>query len=82
MLMTTKDHVKPQMPYQTAMNIDRLVGRKEILAIIGISNATLWRWIKSGRFPSPLKIGARKVAWRTSVVTEWIEMRSAVAGRA
>jgi predicted DNA-binding transcriptional regulator AlpA len=72
----------PQSPYHAAPHIDRLVSRKEVLGIIGISNATLWRWIKSGRFPTPLKIGARKVAWRTSIVTSWIEARTAQACRA
>ena len=49
--------------------LERLIGRKEVLILIGISNATLWRWIKAGRFPAPLKIGKEKVAWRSSVST-------------
>ena len=49
--------------------LERLIGRKEALILIGISNATLWRWIKAGRFPAPLKIGKKKVAWRSSVST-------------
>ncbi|MEQ1671441.1 MAG: AlpA family phage regulatory protein [Hyphomicrobium sp.] len=56
--------------------LERLISRKETLILIGISNATLWRWIKAGRFPAPLKIGKKKVAWRSSVLAEWIAQRT------
>ena len=56
--------------------LERLIGRKEALILIGISNATLWRWIKAGRFPAPLKIGKKKVAWRSSVLATWIAQRT------
>ena len=57
--------------------LERLIGRKEVLMLIGISNATLWRWIKAGRFPAPMKIGKKKVAWRSSVLALWIAQRTA-----
>ena len=56
--------------------LERFIGRKEVLILIGISNATLWRWIKAGRFPAPLKIGKKKVAWRSSVLAAWIAQRT------
>lgn len=59
--------------------LERLIGRKEVLILIGISNATLWRWIKAGRFPAPMKIGKKKVAWRSSVLAQWIAQRTSVA---
>ena len=60
----------------SAPALERLIGRKETLILIGISNATLWRWIKAGRFPAPLKIGKKKVAWRSSVLATWIAQRT------
>ena len=57
--------------------LERLIGRKEVLILIGISNATLWRWIKAGRFPAPFKLGKTKVAWRSSVLATWIAQRTA-----
>lgn len=57
--------------------LERLIGRKEVLILIGISNATLWRWIKTGRFPAPMKIGKKKVAWRSSILAHWIAQRTA-----
>jgi predicted DNA-binding transcriptional regulator AlpA len=37
----------------------------------GISDATLYRWIKVGRFPQPVKLGPNVVAWRESVLREY-----------
>lgn len=73
--------LETHMPSERALALsgpalERLIGRKEVLMLIGISNATLWRWIKAGRFPAPLKIGKKKVAWRSSVLASWIAQRT------
>lgn len=34
-----------------------------VLALFGCSRATLWRWTKSSRIPSPIKLGLRISAW-------------------
>lgn len=43
-----------------------------LLAIIPISSATLWRWVKAESFPNPIKLGARVTAWRIDAVTNWL----------
>ena len=40
--------------------------------LAGISRCTLARWIKAGRFPQPIKVGPRRVAWRTLDVDAWL----------
>ena len=75
MLLDTQDKVEG-LASPAAPPLERLIGRKEVLILIGISNATLWRWIKAGRFPAPLKIGQKKVAWRSSVLAHWIAQRT------
>ena len=75
--MLLDSHIPPEGTVIPAVPaLERLIGRKEVLILIGISNATLWRWIKSGRFPAPLKIGKKKVAWRSSVLATWIAQRT------
>ena len=39
--------------------------------MLDISIATLWRWVKDGRFPSPIKIGPNTTAWTTSSIDQW-----------
>lgn len=41
-------------------------------AILPVSRVTVWRWIKAGRFPAPLKLGDKVVVWKVSTVREWM----------
>jgi prophage regulatory protein len=36
-----------------------------------ISHATLWRWVKAGKFPAPVKLGERVTAWRNEDLHSW-----------
>lgn len=38
----------------------------------GMSVATIWRKVKAGEFPTPVRIG-RRTLWRSDEVTQWIE---------
>jgi prophage regulatory protein len=53
----------------------RLLRRAEVERLTGLSRSTLYSWMKEGRFPQPVRLGARIVAWRESDVTEWLESR-------
>lgn len=46
-------------------------------AIVPFSNATLWRKVKDGSFPAPVKLSARVTAWEASKVRDWIAARAA-----
>lgn len=50
-----------------------------IPAIVPFSNATLWRKVKDGSFPAPVKLSPRVTAWEVGKVREWIEARAAQA---
>lgn len=41
----------------------------------GIGRSTLWRWIREGTFPAPVKLGPRMVAWDVAVVDAWLAER-------
>lgn len=40
---------------------------------IPVSRSTWWAGVKTGRFPPPVKLGARAVAWRASDIAALIE---------
>lgn len=40
--------------------------------VLPFSATTLWRKVKSGDFPSPVKLGPSITAWRESDVCEWL----------
>lgn len=41
--------------------------------IVPFSSTTLWRKVKSGDFPAPVKLSPRVTAWRAEDVRAWIE---------
>jgi predicted DNA-binding transcriptional regulator AlpA len=43
----------------------------------GISAPTLWRGVKSGRYPKPVKIGPRVARWRREELAACIEKLAA-----
>jgi prophage regulatory protein len=45
---------------------------KEVCGLLKKSRTTLWRWIRLGHFPQPLKIGPNSLAWTEDQVTQWI----------
>jgi prophage regulatory protein len=62
------------------MNInefDRVVRMKELKKILGLSNATIYRYIKLNQFPKPIKFFTNIVGWRLSTIEEWIKEREA-----
>lgn len=50
--------------------------------LYGISNATLYRWIKTQNFPQPIPLGPRCVRWSEAEVDAWIANRKALRSAA
>ena len=48
---------------------------KEVIQRSGLSKTAIYRNIKNGTFPAPVRIGKRSVAWRTSELEEWLRVR-------
>lgn len=44
-----------------------------IPAIFPFSSATLWRKVKAGTFPKPVKLGPRITAWRVEDIREALQ---------
>lgn len=44
----------------------------------GVSRATIWRWVKSGDFPKPVKLSPGCTRWKIEDVQKWAESRGEV----
>jgi prophage regulatory protein len=51
---------------------DRLLRLPEVARTIGVSRATIYRYVDSGRLPRPVKVSTRCIAWRASEITAWM----------
>ena len=60
--------------------IDRLLRRPDVEALTGLARATIYQQMATGRFPRPVKVGKRAVAWPKSAINDWIGERKAEAG--
>ena len=53
-----------------------LLTSDELLKKFQISRTTLFRWVKAGSFPSPVRIGRRTIRWRADEIDEFVKSRS------
>ena len=59
---------------------DRLLSVKAVCEIRDCSRITLWRHVKEGMFPKPLRIGKRNIKFLKSDVDRWLASRQVVDG--
>lgn len=47
--------------------------------LVGFKKSTIYSLIKEGKFPTPIQVGARRIAFRSDEVQTWIKSRPRVA---
>lgn len=52
---------------------DTKPAKPAVPGIVPFSAATLWRKVKAGQFPAPVKLSDRITAWRASDVAAWLQ---------
>ena len=55
---------------------DKLLRRPEVEARTGLGRSTIYDWMRQGKFPRPVKLGTRLVAWRQSDIDAWLDAQS------
>ena len=40
--------------------------------IVPVCASTLWRWVRLGKFPKPIKLSSRVTVWRAEDVQAWL----------
>jgi len=43
--------------------------------LIGVSDKTIWQWVKRGQFPAPIKLSDSVTVWRLSDVQAWMQSK-------
>ena len=54
-----------------SLTADRLLDKWAVEERTSLDITTIYRRIKNGTFPAPLRVGLRRVAWRESDVAAW-----------
>lgn len=67
------------MPTTRLIRIRELATTSNRSGLIPASPATIWRWVKAGTFPAPIKLSERVTAWDAQAVDAWLQQRAAAA---
>ena len=54
---------------------ERLLRRQEVEELTGLSRASIYRLMRSGGFPLPVRVSAAAVRWKASDIAVWIQSR-------
>ena len=73
----------PQRPprihqYKSGINKGRtrVIGeRRASKGLIGVSEKTLWEWVRKGEFPQPIKLSPTITVWRATDIAEWMKSK-------
>ena len=59
---------------------NRLLTRHEVESRCGISRTTVYRLMRLGQFPEPIRVGQRAVRWPESEIEKWLAERPRATG--
>lgn len=78
---TTAAHLPPaahfdQLPGSAFLRLADFASTKGRLGIVPVSGSTVWRWVKEGSFPAPVKLSPSVTAWTASSIREWLAQQA------
>lgn len=76
MVAATAPHTQSQSARAGA---DTFLTMTEVCRELRVSESTIRRWQKEGRFPRPVKIGPRTVRFSANEIRQWLDDRYAEA---
>ena len=59
---------------------DRLLRRGEVELRCGLARTSIYRMMRAGKFPEPVKVGPRAVRWAKSEIEKWVAERPRAGG--
>ena len=57
----------------------RLLRRRQVEALVGLRRSALYALVAAGKFPRPIRLTVRAVAWIEMEVFEWVAGRVAAS---
>lgn len=54
-----------------------ITGTQDKAGLLPFSGSTLWRMVKAGKFPAPIKFGPKTTAWKVADLRSWLAQQEA-----
>lgn len=51
----------------------------DLRQIIPLSDSTIWRRVRQGTFPAPVKLSERVTAWKAEAIRQWLDEQGQAA---
>lgn len=64
---------------QRVIRLAQLASTKNKPGMLPVSPATVWRWVREGKFPKPFKLGAGTTVFDAAQVEAFVAAQQAVA---
>lgn len=55
----------------------RIIRKPELFSKIGLSDATIWRMERSGKFPGRIRLGGNSCGWFDNEIEDWLATKAA-----
>lgn len=52
-----------------------VVRMSRLVEMIGLSQSTIWKLLSEGKFPNPIRLSSRSIAWRIGDIEAWLQSR-------
>ncbi|HWK32119.1 MAG TPA: AlpA family phage regulatory protein [Hyphomicrobium sp.] len=57
----------------------RILSPKAVAVRTSLSRTTLWRLVRQGEFPAPLKLSANRIGYPEEAINRWLKSRMSQA---
>ena len=71
--------LKPIVTNTTASDASPFLRMWAVTRMTGLGRSTIYRLVAQDKFPSPVRLAARAVAWRRTDLERWSEARPTIA---
>ena len=55
--------------------MDKVLRKPVVIPTEGLSDPTIWRLERAGKFPKRIQLGGNSVGWLESEIIEWLEKK-------
>lgn len=54
----------------------KIMRPSKVAKMLAVDRVTLWRWMRQGRFPKPIQMGAHATGYLESEILDWLQQRA------
>ncbi|OBU14754.1 AlpA family phage regulatory protein [Photobacterium aquimaris] len=51
----------------------KIITQAQLAVLLHRSKITIWRWIKDGVLPQPMRINGTVLGWHQEIIDEWLK---------